>query len=139
LDYLNLSAWQWTKPGGNAGKMVLGLGVGDDGVQRSLVISEPGEIMRVWLVAKREEERSAKAYVVKSGSFEECSAWAEDYAEQRGNAVLARKERRWRATPPSDAQANFARKLGIFKSGMSRGECADAITAKLAIDAVKRM
>lgn len=139
LDYLNLSPWRWSKPGGKNGPMVLGLGKGTDDIERSLVISEPGETMRVWLVAKRPEERRSKAYEVFSGTFEDCSAWAEGYAEKRGNAVLARKERKWRSTPASDGQIRFAQRLGVWTSGMNRGDCADAITAKLALDAVRRI
>jgi hypothetical protein len=52
--------------------------------------------------------------------------------------VLARKERRWRALQPSDGQLKFARQLGVWQAGMMRGDCADAITAKLALDAVSR-
>ena len=138
LDYLNMSPWKWTKPQGHVGPMALGLGPGDDQVDRSLVISAPAAIMQVWLVAKKPEDRWSKAYLVQTGNFEECSTWAEDYAEQRGNLVLARKAKKWRDTQPSEWQIKFARNLGIWTPGMSRGDCADAITAKLAIDAVKR-
>lgn len=138
LDYLNMSPWRWAKPQGKAGPMVLGLGPGDDRIDRSLVISEPGETMRVWLVAKGEEDRWHKAYLVQTGDFDQCSEWASDYAEQRGNPVLARKQQRWRSGMPSEGQIKYARRLGIWKPGMTRGDCADAITAKLAIDAVRR-
>lgn len=138
LDYLNLSPWKWSKPNGKNGAMVLGLGKGTDDVERTLVIGQPGAEMTVWLVAKRPDDRWSKAYSVKTGTFEECSMWAEDYAEQRGNAVLARKERKWRALQPSDGQLKFARQLGVWQPSMMRGDCADAITAKLALDAVGR-
>lgn len=138
LDYLNMSPWKWTKPNGNAGMMTLGLGPGDDDIDRSLVLSEPGKEMKVWLVAKQPLERWSKAWLVKEGTFEECSMWAEDYAEQRGNLVLARKAKRWRNNLPSDGQIKFARRLGVWQPAMTRGDCADAITAKLALDAVRR-
>ncbi len=138
LDYLNASPWRWVKPSGPSGAMVLGLGPGDDGVDRTLVISEPAATMQVWLVAKREGEHWSKAYRVHSGTFEEVSIWADDYAEQRGNQILSRKAKRWRKTPPSDGQIKFARKLGVWQPDLNRGDCADAITAKLALDAVKR-
>ena len=139
LDYLNMSPWKWGKPAGKTGPMVLGLGKADDDIERTLVISEPGAEMKVWLVAKRPEERWSKAYMVKDGTFEEVSEWAEDYADQRGNAVLARKARKWRKMPPSDGQIKYARRLGVWTPGMDRGECADAITGKLALDAVRRL
>lgn len=137
LDYLNLSPWQWIKPGGKAGPMVLGLGKGSDDIERSLVISEPGPEMYVWLVAQRPEEKRRRAYLVHTGTLETCSDWAEDYAERRGNATLARKERRWRNQPASDGQIKFAQSLGVWTPGMRRGDCADAITAKLALRTVE--
>ena len=138
LDYLNLSPWRWTKPDGNNGPMVLGLGKGEDDIERSLVIGKPGADMQVWLVAKRPEERWNKAYLVQTGTFEEISEWAETYAEEKATKILAAKGRKWRKLQPSDGQLKFARKLGVWESGMSRGEVADAITAKLAVDAVRR-
>ncbi len=139
LDYLNASPWKWGKPSGNQGEMVLGLGKADDDIERTLVIGKPGSTMQVWLVAKRPDDRWAKAYQVKTGTFEECSEWAEEYADERGSAVLARKARKWRKLQPSDGQIKFARRLSVWVDGMNRGECADAITGKLALDAVRRV
>jgi len=139
LDYLNMSPWKWGKPRGNQGEMVLGLGKADDDIDRTLVIGKPGAEMKVWLVAKRPDDRWAKAYQVKTGTFEECSEWAEEYADERGSAVLARKARKWRKLQPSDGQVKFARRLSVWVDGMNRGECADAITGKLALDAVRRV
>jgi len=138
LDYLNLSPWRWSAPDGKAGPIVLGLGVGDDGTDRTIVISKPADVMQVWLVAKRDGERWHVAYPVASGTFEECSEWATDYADKRGNAILARKQASWRSAPPSDGQINFARRLGVLRDGMTKGEVAEAITCKLALDAVAR-
>ena len=73
-----------------------------------------------------------------AGSFEECSEWANEYADKRGNAVLARKQAGWRNQLASDGQITFARRLGVWRDGMSKGDCADAITSKLALDAVNR-
>jgi superfamily II DNA or RNA helicase len=138
LDYLKMSPWRWSRPSGKGGPMVLGLGPGEDGIDRSLVISEPGQTMHVWLVAKREDERWHNAYHVKSGDFDAVSEWANDYAEQRGNTVLARKQQRWRNGAPSDGQIKYARRLGVWQPGMTKGDCADAITARLALNAVQR-
>src|SRR5690606_35983407 len=96
LDYLNTTPWRWSRPDGKTGPMVLGLGPGEDGTDRTLVISRPAEQMDVWLVAKRENERWHRAYHVMAGTFEECSEWANTYADERGNAVLARKQVAWR-------------------------------------------
>src|SRR5690606_27640682 len=94
--------------------------------------------MDVWLVAKRENERWHRAYHVMSGTFEQCSEWANAYADERGNAVLARKQAAWRNSLPSEGQVKFARRLGVYRDGMSKGEVADAITCKLALDALRR-
>lgn len=138
LDYLNLSPWRWSAPEGKAGPIVLGLGVGDDGTDRTIVISKPADKMQVWLVAKRDGERWHVAYPVASGTFEECSEWATDYADKRGNSILARKQASWRSSPPSDGQINYARRLGVLRDGMTKGDVAEAITCKLALDAVAR-
>ena len=138
LDYLSASPWRWAQPQGRTGPMVLGLGKGDDEIERSLVISQPAEQMRVWLVAKRPDDRWPQAYEVMTGSFEQCSEWANEYADKRGNSVLARKQAGWRNQSASDGQITFARRLGVWQDGMSKGDCADAITSKLALDAVNR-
>lgn len=138
LDYLNATPWRWSRPEGKTGPMVLGLGASDDNTDRTLVISAPAEQMDVWLVAKREAERWHRAYHVMSGTFEECSEWANTYANERGNAVLARKQAFWRGSPPSEGQVKFARRLGVYQEGMNKGDVADAITCKLALDALRR-
>lgn len=138
LDYLNLSPWRWSQPEGKAGPMVLGLGQGTDGTERTLVISHPAKQMTVWLVARRDGERLATAYNVMTGTFEACSEWTANYADQRGNSILARKQARWRTMPASDSQRTFAQKIGVWRDTMSKGDCADAITSKLALDAVRR-
>jgi ATP-dependent helicase IRC3 len=138
LDYLSASPWRWAQPTGKSGPMVLGLGKGDDEIERSLVISQPAEQMRVWLVAKRPDDRWPQAYEVATGTFEQCSEWANEYADKRGNSVLARKQAGWRNQSPSDGQITFARRLGVWRDGMSKGDCADAITSKLALHAVNR-
>lgn len=138
LDYLSASPWRWAQPAGKSGPMVLGLGKGDDEIERSLVISRPAEQMTVWLVAKRPDDRWPIAYEVQAGTFEQCSEWANEYADKRGNAVLARKQAGWRNQLASDGQITFARRLGVWRDGMSKGDCADAITSKLALDAVAR-
>lgn len=138
LDYLNATPWRWSRPDGKCGPMVLGLGPGDDGTDRSLIIAPPAERMDMWLVAKRPDERWHRAYHVMTGTFEECSAWANAYADERGNATLARKQAYWRDSPPSEGQVKLARRLGVYQDGMNRGEVADAITCKLALNALRR-
>lgn len=139
LDYLDVTPWRWIQPGGSHGVMVLGLGKHpEDEVDRSIVLSPPSEQMQAWLVAKRPGEMWHRAYPFKTGTFEELSEWVTQYAEKRGVAALAGKSRRWAGAPPSEGQVNYARRMGVYKFGMTKGEVADALTYKLAIDAVKR-
>lgn len=139
LDYLDITPWRWLQPQGKHGAMVLGLGKADDGIDRMLVLTPPADEVNAFLVAKREEERWHKAWKVKTGSFEEVSEWAAGYAEQRATKVLAGKKRHWASAEPSEGQIKYAQRFGVWSDGMKRGECADAITGKLAIDAVRRM
>jgi superfamily II DNA or RNA helicase len=139
LDYLSLTPWKWQQPHGKHGAMVLGLGRGEDGVDRTLVISKPDETVTCWLVARREGERWHRAYEVRKGTFEDVSEWANEYAYNRGSKAIAGKQRSWASNAPSDGQVNYASALGVWREGMTRGECADAITTKVALDAVKRL
>ena len=59
-------------------------------------------------------------------------------AGRRGNSILARKQASWRSAPPSEGQINYARRLGVLRDGMTKGQVAEAITCKLALDAVAR-
>jgi hypothetical protein len=139
LDYLDLTPWRWQQPQGKHGPMILGLGKHpEDNIDRTLVITPPAEVVKAYLVAKGEADRWARSWEVKAGTFDEVSEWAAEYAERRGAAVLASKQRRWMANPPTEGQITFARRLGVWKDEMTRGQCADAITAKLALDAVRR-
>ena len=137
LDYLNLSPYRWqnTEKGGWS---FLGLGPGRDNTDRTLAISPAGDTMELWGVAKREFEQWHKAYKLFEGTFEEVSAVADSYIEQWGNEVLAAKKRTWRNGLPSEGQLKYAKRLGINCIGMNRGDVADAITYKLAFNALKR-
>lgn len=139
LDYLHETPWHWLQPQGKHGAMVLGLGKADDGIDRSLVLTPPAEVVKAYLVAKGEEERWHKAWEVQSGTFEEVSEWAAGYAQKRGTKVLAGKSRHWGRNEPSEGQIKYARTLGVYDASLNRGDLADAITAKLAINAVKRL
>ena len=117
---------------------MLGLGEGSDKIDRTLVMSPPADSMKLWLVARRPETREARPYLIKEGDFEDLSAWAEDYAGQRGNAVLAAKARNWRQQPASEGQVKFARRLGVWQNSMNKGTCAEAITRALALRTLER-
>lgn len=137
LDYLNLSPYTWQGEKGDW--LYLGLGPGErDEIDRTLAISPPGDTMTLWGVFKRNEERWHSAMKLAEGTFEELSEIADGYIEKHGNQTLAMKQRGWRSQPPSDGQIKFATKLGIKIMGMTKGQVANAITQKLAFNALKR-
>lgn len=61
---------------------------------------------------------------------------AEEYVEEHGDAVLAKKTKRWRNEPATDKQVALASRLGIYRDGASKGEVAQAITHKFAVDSL---
>ncbi len=126
LDYLHASPWIWER--GADGWLILPLGVAADGVDRTLAMTPVADSMTLFLIAKRPDEQYPQAYQVKTGAFEDLSAWADDYAAQRGQASIAAKARQWRKAPPTDKQIMYGRRLRVFEPGMSRGALAAAIT-----------
>jgi hypothetical protein len=61
---------------------------------------------------------------------------AEQWANKHASTVLAEKSKHWQKDIPTDAQLTLAKKLHVWHDGMSRGECSDAITHKLAMRVV---
>lgn len=137
LDYLNTSPWQWQRPG-KRDWMILGLGAGDDGIERTLALSPAAEQMELWAVWKADGERWHKAAIINRGDFDTLSMLGEDIANKHGQAALAKKKKRWRTMPPTEKQAQFASRLGVYQDGMSRGDVANAITYKLTMQALQR-
>lgn len=137
LDYLKMTPWVWQQTKQNDW-MVLGLGKGSDEIERTLVLSPPAPIMRLYGVWRNPGEYNPQAQEISVGTFEELFERGEELADKHGQPVLMQKANAWRNDPPSDGQAKFARKLGIKCDSMSKGEVANAITRKLALDAIKR-
>lgn len=142
LDYLDYTPFSWFK--GDQGWMSLGLGTADDGIERILMISPPTHgAMKMFLVAKRFEEKNWNAYEIKqSNDFDELRAWADDYCDKRGDSALAVKKRAWRQMPPTEGQQKFARYLRIPDNivyGENRGYLAQYISHKLAQRAVNKI
>lgn len=137
LDYLNASPWVWDRD--TSGWLILPLGKANDGIDRTLAMSPVADSMTCYLIAKNEDEgeRYARAYAAQTGTLEHLMAWADDYAETRGQPILAQKAKAWRKQPPSDPQIKFARNLGVYKAGMSKGDTAAAITRALTMRALK--
>jgi hypothetical protein len=136
LDYLNLSPWVWTKDA--SGWLILPLGKGSDETDRTLAMSPVSDKMTLYLVAKEPVDQWPRVYVAQTGSFEHLSGWSEEYADKRGTAILAAKGKAWRNAPASEAQEKFARNLKVWQDGMSKGQCAEAITVCLTMRALRK-
>ncbi len=141
LDYLDASPFSWHR---NQGDGWLTLGLGEvAGVERTLAISQPDSDGKCWLWLVRREEnawgyRQDNAEIIKYATFEEISEDTEEWIAEYGNAALIGKKKAWRKQPASVAQIRFAQKLGVWEDGISKGECAERITHKLAVRAVER-
>jgi hypothetical protein len=138
LNYLDISPWSWHR--GEDGWLSLGLGAASDGIERTLAISPAAEDGQrsLWGIAKRPEDRRSRAYLIREGAFEDLSEAADELIDKWANATLAAKSRRWRREAATEGQVKYARRLGVWRDGMSKGECAEAITAALAVKAVGR-
>lgn len=131
LDYLELSPFSWHK----AADHWLTLGLGEaEGLERTLAISppEPDGTCTLWVVSRDRERRIDGVDKVICGTFEECSEEAEDWIARYASQVLVSKQKSWRRQAASEAQRNFARRLGCWSEGISKGECAERITHVLA-------
>jgi hypothetical protein len=70
--------------------------------------------------------------------WDEALSEAGRYADEHMDRTLARKDRQWRNGAASEAQIKFARQLGTYKSGMSKGQVAQSITHGLVLRALKK-
>lgn len=142
LDYMGASPWMWTR---YEDYLILGLGKASEGVDWTLVMTRVGENMRLIGVARADKdappkvkELCGKAYLIREGDFATLSEIAERIANERGNPTLIAKNRKWRKQAPTDDQIVYARRLGVYKTGMSRGTVAELITAKTALRYVQK-
>ncbi len=135
LDYMSGSAWQWDRDA--SGWLILGLGRDDDGIDRTLAMSPVSNVMSLYAIVRDAAAPGNRVALLQRGSLEELSTWAEDYAWQHGLRALAGKRARWRKQPPTEAQWELARRLGIGTDGLFRGEVAAAITRVLAMRSLR--
>lgn len=117
LDYLNASRWQWER---RDGWLTLGLGPGQDGIDRTLAIvpSEEGHIL---YGLRREPVGSDEAGKVRygkwtvafsrTGSLESLCELAERQADKHAVACLSQKNRPWHKKPASEGQMKYLRRL----------------------------
>jgi superfamily II DNA or RNA helicase len=139
LDYMELSPFSWHR---GDGWLTLGLGEASDGKERTLAISpvDADGFVRLYIVARARYNRSGSTTeIVQRGTFEVVSEEAQRWIEKYGNIALVSKERDWRKQAASDAQRSFATALKVWRQGMSKGECAQAITHSLAVREARKV
>lgn len=130
LNYLDDSSWRWYRaPDG-----WMSLGMGGKQINRTAVMSPPGEDGQMNLYAVWKKDGGYwQSRLFESGTFEELSTIAEDWADKWADTVLAEKAKRWHKNPPTDGQIGLAKKLRVYREGMNRGELSDVITHGLAM------
>jgi len=139
LDYFNLGKGKdtaWSES--DSGWRIIGLGKGDDGIQRSLAVSPASEQMSLWAIWKRPGDRWNQAAMIESGDCDNVLACSEELIKKHGAKALTGKAAHWRSKPPTVGAQNFGRKLSVFSDGMTGGELSDAINEKLAMQALSR-
>jgi superfamily II DNA or RNA helicase len=99
---------------------------------------------RLYRVDKKQIRGERYAWIAQNvgawDSMTAAKAAAEELSkEYAGVDQLAGKRKPWRDKPMSEAQANYLRKLGAFKAGLTSGQAAQRITHTLAKQAVSRM
>ncbi len=114
---------------GSAGYVFLAESVSGDPATYDVVLcsklSYPRDGVRPWV---RATEHVAL-------SMDLALAEAEEVAERiggRGSKTMVNKKARWRKNEPMEWQKRKAEGLGVWKDGMNKGECAEAIDARLA-------
>lgn len=134
LDYLDLNPFAWHRQGG---WLTLGLGEASDGVDRALAIQVGEGSCVLWGVAKRDGAATIVARLCE-GDLADVTDEADALIAKHANALLAAKGKQWRKQPPSDAQAAFGKRLGVWQAGISKGDLAAAITHKLTVSEIER-
>jgi superfamily II DNA or RNA helicase len=133
LNYFNKRKENWLDIGG---WRIVGLGKGDDNIDRSMAISPDGS--ELWAVWRREGERWNQARCYMTGSFDEVSVKAQEFINRYGSVNLTRKKATWRHNAPSEKMVKFGESLKVFQPSMNAGQLSDAINQKLVMQAIRR-
>lgn len=140
LDYLSMSPFAWYLDDGWAS---LGLGKGQDGIDRTLVITPKKQtdgLHRLLMVARATGQPEEMQLIGKSADFEKLAEMGQDVAERRGAAVTTRTDKEWRKRPATPKQANLIKKMtGKDATGLRAGEAARVITHAFARFAIRRV
>ncbi len=91
---------------------------------------EPGLWDVVWTNKRGAQKAGLTQYT--SLPLEEALMFAEEEAIERGGIgtkTLTNRKSKWRREDPTEPQQRHARNLGVWREGMSKGECSEAIDA----------
>ena len=138
LDYLQSSRWQWDR---RDGWMTLGLGPGEDGIDRVMAIA-PGDACHTLYGLRRDpvgEDDNGRAkygqwYIVfeRFGEVDRLCEAAERLADKYAVGALAGKGRSWHKKEASPAAVSYLRRLmpkGARLPGyITSGECSSLIS-----------
>lgn len=134
LDYFNRRKESWITCG--SGWRIVGLGKGEDNIDRSLAVAPEGT--ELWVIWKREGERWYQARRYATDSFEMISQKAEELIGKHSVKGVVQKAAWWRRGTPSPDQIVFGQRLGVYEDSMSKGQLSDAINQKLVMQAIQR-
>ncbi len=134
LDYFEKreEAWIFSPDGWR----IVGLGKGQDGIDRSIAVSPDGS--QLWTVWKPKPEQRNQAKLYLQGSFSEVTAKTEEFIRKYGHSNLVNRDVIWRSRLPSEKQISFGQKLRVYQDGMSAGKLSDAINRKLVMQAIEQ-
>jgi hypothetical protein len=130
IDYLNASPYKWFE---REGWLVLGLGAGNDNVDRILALSPDQDGQRSLYGLAKNGTPHWQIRLQETGSLDELGDLARAKAEQYGNTALMIKGRAWHNQSATDGQIRFLKRLapeGSLKQpySLTKAQAADLIT-----------
>jgi superfamily II DNA or RNA helicase len=110
LNYLEVSPYTWHR---QSDWLTLGLGKGEDGINRMLAITPPDDDNRceLWAIWRREGERDWRCKSVTVGSIDAVCDKGHELAERNHSPVLNSKGMGWMSEPASEKQIAFLRRV----------------------------
>lgn len=133
LDYFENTKKAWVTD--DTGWRIIGFGMGDDEIDRSLAVSPDGQ--ELWACWRKNGERWHQAKRHSATGAEAILATVEAFT-QKYSSSMSMASAPWRSKPPSEGQAKFARSLGLAIDGLNAGAVSDAINKKLVLQAIRR-
>lgn len=133
LDYFEKTKKAWVTD--DTGWRIIGFGMGDDEIERSLAISPDGQ--ELWACWRKNGDRWHQAKQHSATGAEAILATVEEFSRKYSSS-MSLASAPWRSKLPSEGQAKFARSLGLAIDGLNAGAVSDAINKKLVLQAIRR-